>query len=460
MILLLNPPNPDNSVSNKDMMAGFGQLYPQGAREKIPPIDMAYAAALLRQVNMDVFVIDCLGSDWDLDALLVNLSDVKPSMVAIRTSTPTVEWDLFVAQQVKITTGSKILMYGPHVMLHPDDVLSRECVDVIIVSEAEAVFSQFREPVQLENYEGIWYKGDNGVIRNKPRPVCHDLDRLPFPAWDMLPYGSYDATRLMRHIKPVITVLASRGCPHGCMYCPYPVVQGRKRRVRSPENVVNELVWLSTQLGVKAVLFRDPEFSLDRTWTVVFCNILIHKKLALSWRCETRLENLDASLLSLMASSGCIGINLGIESADKRVLRSINRVPVSLWSAKHIINCCSKHGIDTFCFFIIGLPDETRLSAIKTILSALWLNPDFAQFSVATPYPGTELQRFAEGSGFREQGDLSALTGYHATLRTKYLSIHEVDTLHRYANFLWTVRASGIAKNLMQFIGLLFTKKA
>lgn len=450
MITIVNPPNPPNAVSNKDTMGGLGQLYAVGAKYSLPPLDIPYTAAVLRNKGIQVQVIECLGCDWELSELILHLQDQKPELVAIRTSTPTFDWDMRVARIIKmVLTRAKIIVFGPHVALFPKQAIHPPFIDAIVVGEPELAFLDIAERGGFSGCEGVWYKEDGDVVPNGARKLIDNLDQLPFPAWDLMPYHAYSGVELMRNLKPFVTVLTSRGCSYGCAYCPYPVAQGRKLRVRSPENVVDELEWLANGLGVKAVLFRDPEFALYRDRVVGICEGILERKVRLAWRCETRMEDLDEELINLMAKAGCIGINMGIESADEQVLRKVKRKAVSLKRALKVVRACKNEGIETFCFFILGLPGETRQSALKTIDYALKLNPSFAQFTVATPYPGTELRTWAENKGFIENSSLTALTGYDVAIRNEHMTVEEIRWLQWFAHEAWEMRLYKVTRRVL-----------
>lgn len=448
MITIVNPPNPPDSVSNKDMMGGMGQTYAPSARQKIPPIDIPYAAAVIRSSGAPVQVIDCLGCDWDLSRLILELHEQKPNMVAIRTSTPTFDWDMRVAHIIKMVMETKIIIFGSHVTIFPDQTIQQPYVDAIILGEPELTFLDIAKQAGFSNCQGVWYKEGDKVVRNEARKPFESLDKLPFPAWDLMPYQAYDGIELMRNLKPFVTILTSRGCPYGCAYCPYPVTQGRKLRVRSPKNVVAELEWLAQTLGVKAVLFRDPEFALQRERVVGICEGILERGLHLAWRCETRMEDMDEPLIALMAKAGCIGLNMGVESADEEVLRNVKRKTMPFEDRLKVIRACRKHGLETFCFFVLGLPGETRASALRTIDYALKLNPTFLQFTVATPYPGTELRSWAERKGFIENEALSAITGYNVAMRNEHMTVDEIRQLQAYAYEARDMKWSRVARRI------------
>lgn len=452
MIAIVNPPNPCGAVSNKDTMGGLGQLYHAGTSHGFPPLDMLYAAAVLRSRGIPFQILESLGHKLDVTELIIRLEQQKPGVVAIRTSLPTFDWDMKIAQIVKWVLAAKILIFGPYATLNASRILQNPFVDALVLGEPELTLAEVAAVGGLEKCEGLWLKEPDGVTGYREREPVSDLDMLPFPAWDLVPYREYDGSELMRNKRPFVTILTSRGCPHGCFYCPYPVTQGRKLRVRSPENVVEELAWLKASLGVEAVLFRDPEFAFYRDRVTAICEGILKKGIRLCWRCETRIEDLDEEIIRLMARAGCIGINMGIESADESVLKSLRRKPVSLQKAQSVIRACRENDIQSFCFFILGLPGESREAALRTVRLALKLNPAFLQFTVATPYPGTDLSAWAEENGFIENHALSSMTSYETVMRNEHMSSSEIRSLQWLAQEAREMTSRRIADRLLRSI--------
>jgi radical SAM superfamily enzyme YgiQ (UPF0313 family) len=421
-------------------MGGLGQLYPAGTPTIMPPTDLPYLAALFRECRLPCITLDCLGSGIDAGDLLLAIKRDRPRLVALRTSLPSLEWDLKLAELVRTIVDTELIMFGPCLKYLGDLALRDGHVDAVVPGEAELVLPKLAAATPGSLVAGVVRRGS--PVADDVSGRIEDLDALPFPAWDLLPYHNYHCLGLVRNLRPFVTVLSSRGCPHGCAYCPYPVVQGRKMRLRSAQNVVEELAWLDHRLGVRAVLFRDPEFAINRDRVAAICEGMFQRSLALSWRCETRIENLDPELLSLMARAGCVGINLGIESANEEILRGVGRKSFPFEKARTLVDYCHRLGIETFCFFVLGLPGENWRSAMSTIDYALALAPRAVQFTVATPYPGTGLWEWASGHDFIEEGSFSALTGYEATMRTEHLQVDELALLRDYAYRAWSMRGT------------------
>lgn len=428
MVILINPPNPPGNVSNKDMMGGFGQCYPLECKVKVPPIDIPYIAAVLRENKINVKVIECLGNCISSEQLLKKLKNFSETLIFIRTSTPTFLWDIEIAKKIKESIKTHIIFFGPHVSINPNEIINNPCVDALLLGEPEyairdIVLTGFKE------ISGVWYKEKGKTIKNKTETFIENLDSLPFPAWDLLPYKNYTVEHLMPEQTPTLFIQTSRGCPFGCSYCPYPLAQGTKYRKRSSKNVLDEIDYLVSKFDVKNIIIRDPEFTLDRDRVVEICEGLISASYKLVWRCETRVDTLDESLIELMARAGCIGINMGIESKSENVCKNVGRYPLNEAHTKNIIKKCNALGIHTFCFFIIGLPGDNIKTALETIMYSIDLKSDISQFTVATPYINTKLHKWAIENNFVNEFSLNGITGYEAMMRNEELSAREIQLL-------------------------------
>lgn len=234
------------------------------------------------------------------------------------------------------------------------------------------------------------------ATKSNPNPfhgnVIQNLDEIPFPVRDILPMEKY--VDLFAYGKS-IQVITSRGCPHRCHFCNEAVLPGKPSyRARSAKNIVDEIELIIKLYGPDEIYFDDSSFTYQRKHILSVCNELKKRDVKIAWSCMAD-ALVDEDVLSEMAQSGCRAIKFGVESADHDVLKRIPK-HVNLDDIKKVVKACKKVGIKTHGTFMFGLPGENKQKAKKTIDFAMRLGTDTAQFSVATPYPGTRFFEMAQ----------------------------------------------------------------
>ncbi len=237
---------------------------------------------------------------------------------------------------------------------------------------------------QLASIKGLCWRQGPSVVVNQDRPFIRNLDDLPIPRHDMLPYEKY---RIPMIKGPYTFIVTSRGCTAGCKYCIKHVSYQFSIRIRTPENIMQEL-WTLKKLGVAHVHMYADLFTVNREQVIGICKLMIEEKINLSWTCNSRVDYVDEELLQLMAKAGCNLISWGIESANEQILRKAAK-GYRMEQAPRSLNWAKNAGIKNWGYFIIGLPGETEETIKETIKFAKDLPLDIALFHVAAPYPGT-----------------------------------------------------------------------
>ncbi|NUN67321.1 radical SAM protein (plasmid) [Pseudanabaena biceps] len=457
-VIAMNPPSPTGYVSNKDSMGGFGQLFPVGAT-LFPPLDLVYFASYLVDRNISVVVQDCLGLELTKEELIQNLASDYGNegdtaiLLIVRTSAPTLDWDLSVCREIKAKIPKiEIGIYGPVVLHVIARIQKEEYIDYIIPTDPdEVVYELVTNHAKVEIF-GLIYRSQNEWCRNVDRPLIKDLDSLPFPKWELFPFQKYQLPKSSTKsgLSDVfLPMLTSRGCPIGCNYCPYPVGQGLAWRHRSAENVVDEIEHLVKDLNVKYILFRDPIFSLNQNRVIKICQEIIDRGLQFEWRCETRVDCLTQDTLKMMAKSGCSGINFGIESADIQIQINVGRKPISQEQFVQMISTCRELGIKTFSFFIVGLPGDTVQSILRTIKFAIDLQPNWVQFTAASPFIGTKLRDWAIAQGFVTEDEYAYISSHEVAIGNENLSKEQIQSLLWFAKLIgnYLINRKGILKD-------------
>jgi anaerobic magnesium-protoporphyrin IX monomethyl ester cyclase len=273
------------------------------------------------------------------------------------------------------------------------------------------------------------------------------LDTLPFPRWDLI--GDMTPRRWFlpfagRPAGGAIPVLASRGCPEFCTYCPHRILASY--RSRTPSNILDELSYVCSLRTRPYVVFRDPLFTESRDRCLELCEGILARGLDLRFECETRLDRLDPDLLRRMHAAGLRAMSFGVETVSRETLRRSGRRAIPAAHQQTIMAACRELGIVTAAFYVFGfLPDDWS-SIAATIDYSIALGSTVAQFKLLTPYPGTPMWRQLEALVY--ETDWERFDGYTPTFTHPNLTASELQFLLGAAYTRFYVRPSYLANYL------------
>jgi radical SAM superfamily enzyme YgiQ (UPF0313 family) len=273
------------------------------------------------------------------------------------------------------------------------------------------------------------------------------LDSLPFPRWDLLGYSSHRRWSLPfldRTFTRLFPVLASRGCPEFCTYCPHRILAAH--RTRTPPNIADELEALTMLQRRPTIVFRDPLFTEDRDRCLALCDQIRTRNLSLRFECETRLDNLDVPLLEALHAAGLCAVSFGVETVSPETLRRSGRRPIPQIHQREIIAECQKRGIVTAAYYVFGFLQDDWSAIAATIEYAIDLGSTFAQFKLLTPYPATPMWR--QLAPLVYETDLQRFDGYTPTFQHPVLSADELRFLLGAAYTRFYMRPSYLANYL------------
>ncbi|NQT22047.1 MAG: radical SAM protein [Candidatus Omnitrophica bacterium] len=366
------------------------------------PISLPSTAGLLRKGGHDVKILDCVVDKKDISEILNIIEEFSPSLAIVNISTATYYDDLYIVDMVKTKFPFIHLTgIGNHVSSLPEAVLSESKLDSIILGEPEftshLLLSRLSEKKNISDIEGFaWRDKDGKVTVNKKRYFNENLDEIPFPARDLMDNKKYTLPIIN---EPYALIISSRGCPYDCIFCTANQYYGKTLRLRSPEKIIAEIEEVRTKYGVRNVTMWSDTFTLDREFVVKICNLLIAKRLGVRWMCNSRVDKVDPGLLELMKKSGCMGISYGIESGNQEILDNIKK-KITILHIKNAIKWTRQAGIESLVHVIFGLPGETRETIEETTNFIIELDPDYAQFYCAIPFPGTEFYNICKKNGW------------------------------------------------------------
>jgi radical SAM superfamily enzyme YgiQ (UPF0313 family) len=385
----------------------------------VPSVHMAYIAALLSRAGHEV-----VWTRGDLDAATgADVALVLSSLVDHKNETA---W----ADQLR-ARGVKVGFIGITASKMPE-LFEGHC-DFILNGEPEAAVMRI---AQGEIPSGI-------VISEE----IEDLDSLPFPRWDLVTEDRSKKRGIRWSSRPVgggYPLLASRGCPEFCTYCPHRILAGY--RARSISNIADEMERLCDQQPRPYVIFRDPLFSEQRDRCLELCDEIKSRGLTLTFEAETRLDRLDVELLDKLYEAGFRAMSFGVESLDPATLKKSGRRPIPQTHQREIIEHCRRKGIVTAGFYVLGFLQDDWNSIAATIDYATDLGSTFAQFKILTPYPGTPM--FKQIEPLLVEQDWEKFDGYTLTFKHPNLTDRELRFLLGAAYKRFYMRPSYLANFL------------
>jgi radical SAM superfamily enzyme YgiQ (UPF0313 family) len=360
-------------------------------------------AAVLEKNGCSVKILDLPALGFSENSLPAIIDQEKPDIVGVTAMTPTINSAVSIMEKVKKCDGNiTVILGGAHATILPEETLKNVPeIDVIVRGEGEQTTLELVKALGLsgdiDQVSGITYRKGNSIKSTPLRPPILELDALPFPAFHLLPMKKYRLHPPFGRRSPVMPIITSRGCPYRCVFCSKSVF-GRRYRSNSPSYVVDEIRLLNEKFGVREIKFYDDTFTLDKKRVVAICRLLKEQGIDIPWTCETRVDLVTTELLGVMKDAGCYMIEYGVESGSQRVLNNLKK-DITLEKTVEVFKSTHEAGIETVAYFMLGSPEETSETIDETIEFAKEIDPDFVQFSITTPYPGTELYSLAVEEG-------------------------------------------------------------
>ncbi len=434
---------------------------------KAPPLGLAWIAAVLERAGHRVKIIDTATLEMDSDTWIREVKLWKPDVVGISMLTPTAPKAYRAVRMLKdYDPDLPVIAGGPHPTYMYEEAL-RQGFDIVVRGEGEYTMLELVEVLErygmseeaLRRVKGLAFRGREGIVVTEDRPPIHDLDELPWPARHLLPMDKY--TLFNKNIR-VAHVMASRGCPYGCMYCITSYFWGRRARFRSARNVADEIEHLVYKYRAEYIVFSDDELTLNRKFVRELINELRARGLDIPFACGARADHLDREFMGFLERGGCKAIYVGVESASQETLDKIGKrlkldrvVKVFEW----------RKGFDMLftASFILGFPWETLEDMKKTVNFAIKLDPDYAQFTVLTPYPGTPLYDYVKRYGLIEDRNWENYTTLRPVMRGFRFTRGELARMLKYAYRKFYLRPAFVLRELRKgrlkdLIGILFSE--
>lgn len=433
-ILFINPPT---GLYRRDDRCQC-TVEDQTVQVVFPPIDLAVSAALAEKQGATCRIEDYPAANRGWEDFLADLREFQPDVLILNSTTATLDGDLQTCRLAKenipaivtVAKGETLIVNAVTVLQdHPE-------LDIVLPNEPEGSVRELAAGHPFGQIKGLHFRGEllarfgeepgptlvepegkaqiaavkrrraeeerlavldnpeelaGRVFFTGKRDLNHDLDGTPFPARHLLNNGLY---RSPETGNPLTVVHGNRGCPAHCVFCPAGLLTDYTVRYRTPQNVVEELKECVEKHGIREFLFHGDTFTINKKWLLELCALIQQEKLDIHWGCNSRVDTMDDERAAAMKAAGCWVVAFGIETGDDEMLKHMKK-NATTQQARDAVACVKRNGLRVHTFFVIGLPWETEQTLENTWNFIRDLDPDFFDFNIATPLPGTELHEIA-----------------------------------------------------------------
>lgn len=367
------------------------------------PIWLAYAVGVLEEAGHEVTFTDAPARGLKREAVLAMAASLKPGLVVMDTSTPSIDNDLALCAALKeVCPDTFIVLVGTHVSALAEETLERcMAADAVARREYEGTVRELAGAVErtrpasvdratLERIEGLSFRDGDTVMHTRDRAFMENLDDLP---WVSRVYRKHLHIRDYFNpnaLYPMVTLITSRGCPFRCSFCVYPqTMTGRRYRFRGIEDVMDEMEYVTREFPeARCIFFEDDTLTANKKRCIAFAEAVEQRGLGIAWTANSRID-LDLETMRKMKASGCRELCVGFESGDQEILNAMHK-GTRLARMKQFMRDARRAKLLIHGCFMLGFPGESAESIQKTIDLAVELGPDTVQFYPVMVYPGTE----------------------------------------------------------------------
>ena len=369
-----------------------------------PPLGLLYVAAGVRSwTDAQVELLDAPALHLDQKGITERITQARPDIVGIQTMTFTLIDAIATVRTSKSAYPSAhISLGGPHVNLYPEETLSIEGVDSLVLGEGERPFADMVNALtggaDITDVPGVAVMRNGKPSTTKARALESNLDNLPQPDRDLIDNSLYWSVLAKR--SPITTAMTSRGCPMKCIFCDRPHL-GKTFRYRSALSVVDEMEDCVNR-GIKEIFLYDDTFTINRQRVFDIRDEIKRRALDLQWDARVRANTLDADVVKAMKEAGAARLHIGVESGSPRILEILKK-GITIEQAHNAFELCRKFGVTSLSYFMLGNPTETWEDIEMTMEFIRKCRADYAHISITTPFPGTELYRMGLAQGLFER---------------------------------------------------------
>jgi anaerobic magnesium-protoporphyrin IX monomethyl ester cyclase len=428
----------------------------QASALKSPPTTFLWLSGILRNQGHNTSILDANTLCLNEKEILQEIAQQTPDIVGFTVFTSCYPDVLYMAKKVReLFPSIKIAVGGYHVNSVATDFMN-EYFDLIFKGEAETSLLEAmnrlgRGEHSFDGIPGLIYfdKKKADWIETPSADYIPSFDDIPLLPYDMVLKNQYNTWWTVINPKKhkYMATVTGKGCPVNCSFCDVTKTEGLYYRAMSPDRVVKEFAHMYFNLGITHIEIRDPFFTIDTERVRQISQGLIDGGVKVEWGCSSTAQRIKSlELLKLMRQSGCRFIFVGVESGNSEILkREKNVTPHQVSNALNLIR---EAGMQSHCSFIFGLEGENEATLKETLNFALALDPDTASFSIAMPFPGTQLYNSYKEKGYIHTFNWKDYGGDKSVFETEQLSSELLEAYVVKAHRKFYFRPSYIVKRL------------
>ncbi len=408
----------------------------------LPPVDMMSLSAIAKKRGYETFFRDYSLKNETVYDFLRDLRVYKPDFLVLNVASTTLEKDLSILTQARDSLeDTVVIVKGAIFNFNSYAIMQKNPeIDVALRGEIEEAFDEIIQYKNFKEIKGITYQINNKIISTADRELKEDINHLPKLDRDLIDNSIYQRPDTK---KPQTIIRVSKGCPNHCFFCLATPLNGKIVRYRNPELIVEEIKECVSLYNIKDFIFWSDIFNMDKKWVQKLCRLIIESNLKISFSTNTRVDTVDIETLKLMKKAGCSLISMGVESGSQELLNKMGK-KTTLEQIKKSVSLIHQAGIQTYAYYVIGLPWETKETLKETFDFAKKLNTHFATFYTATALQGT---KFYDYINKNRLGDISLEKPYvYPSVKSYALTSQEIYDANKKFNKEYYLRPGYILK--------------
>lgn len=362
------------------------------------PLGLATIAGALASAGHEVEQFDFLASGESEELLVARVAAFAPDYVCLSirnldncdslsiTSYPEVARRIVAL--IRRETGAAVIVGGPAFSIMPEELLAYTGADYGVVGEGERSVCELIRDLSLGKTVPQLIRGA-GLLEGGEMQS---------------PLYSEPVIRFYMEKSGMINLQTKRGCPHGCIYCSYPSLEGAGYRCRDPKTVVDDLERIKAEHGVESFFFTDSVFNDSGGHYLAVTEEILRRNLTVRWCCYMRPQGVNVSEIALMKRAGLYAVELGTDAASDKALSGLGK-GFTFTDVLAANRACVAQRLPCAHFVMFGGPGETMATVAEGLDNLAQLeNTVVFAFSGIRIFPGTPLLARAVRDGLVADG--------------------------------------------------------